>query len=87
MYTHLICVIFQKIKVGSKVLLRNSLRDSKKGNKAEDKWIGLYTINEDVGKGRFKIMNKSGVVLKKAVNCSRLKFYESSNRYGYTIIP
>lgn len=50
--------LYQKLTVGTKVWLKNSLRDSKKGNKTDDKWMGPYTISEDIGKSCYKLRNK-----------------------------
>uniref|UniRef100_A0A1X7T9K1 Integrase catalytic domain-containing protein n=1 Tax=Amphimedon queenslandica TaxID=400682 RepID=A0A1X7T9K1_AMPQE len=41
----------EKIAINSKVLVKNSVRDSKKGMKMAEKWQGPYTIHEDLGNG------------------------------------
>lgn len=55
--------------------MRNSAKDSKKGNKMDEKWLGSgpYNIHEDTGKGSYKLKNATGKVLKQAVNIARLK--------------
>lgn len=66
--------------VGSFVLLRNSKRDTKKGDKMHPKWMGPYAIVSSLGKGLYRIRNCStDVVLKKAVHSSRLKQYFTSD--------
>ena len=62
--------------VASLVLLRNSKRDTKKGDKMHKKWMGPYAIVASLGKGLYRIKSCStNVVLKKAVHSSRLKQY------------
>lgn len=39
------------INVGALVLLRNSARDGRKGDKLAKRWLGSYRVNEHVGKG------------------------------------
>ena len=41
----------QKLPIGTKVLLRNSIRDSKKGVKMKDKWLGPYIFYQDLENG------------------------------------
>ena len=58
------------------VLLRNSRRDTKKGDKMTPRWLGPYRICEALGIGAHKIRNPvTGKVLKAAVNQCRLKLY------------
>ena len=62
--------------VGSTVLLRNSKRDTKKGDKMQPKWIGPYVVVASLGKSLYRIKNKSSdLVLKNAVHSARLKRY------------
>ena len=62
------------------VLMRNSQRDSCKGGKLDQRWLGPYKISEDLGKGVFKLKNpSSGHILKKTVNSCRLKPYYSES--------
>lgn len=66
----------QEMNVGSSVLLRNSKRDTKKGDKMQPKWLGPYVIVSSLGKGVYQIKNQStDLVLKKAVHSARLKQY------------
>ena len=59
----------QALDVGSMVLLRNSQRDGRKGGKLQQHWLGLYKVQESVGKGVYKLLNPStGKALKKVVN-------------------
>ena len=53
------------------VLLRNSARDGRKGDKLARRWLGPYRIHAFLGKGVYKLENISGRVLKKAVNLRR----------------
>ena len=58
------------------VLLKNSQRKSKKGDKMKSRWLGPYLIHEVLGKGVYRLSNpETGVVLKTAVNQCRLKLY------------
>ena len=60
------------------MLLKNSARESKKGDKMKPRWNGPYKIHADLGKGVYRLLNpKTGNVLKKAVNIARLKVYYS----------
>ena len=54
--------------------LKNSKRDTKKGDKTKPPWLGPYTVSRALGKGVFQLCNqKTGVPLKTAVNQSRLR--------------
>ena len=45
------------------------------------RWLGPYIIEEDLGKGVFRISNqKTGVVLKKCVNQCRLKLFHTASQ-------
>ena len=56
------------------VLLRNSKRDSKKGDKMTNKWLGPYETFEVKDKGNYRLRNPSTKnILAKMVNASRLK--------------
>ena len=58
---------------GMRVMMRNSARESKKGDKMKPRWLGPYTIEESLGKGVYRVSNvATGLVLKKGVNQSRL---------------
>jgi len=59
------------LDVGTHVLVRNSARDQKKGDKLARRWLGPYKIHEYLGKGVYKLSNKTGHILKKAVNSCR----------------
>ena len=57
---------------GTLVWIRNSARESKKGDKLNARWLGPYAIEEDLRKGVYRVSNAStGHVLKKGVNQSR----------------
>jgi len=50
------------------VLLRNSVRDGRKGDKLNKRWLGPYKVEEVLGKGVYQLANpNTGRVLKKAV--------------------
>ena len=69
-------VSIQVLQPGTKVLLRNSAQDGRKGGKLQERWLGPYIIIELIGKGVYKIKNpKTGRDLKKGVNVCRLKIY------------
>ena len=70
------------------VLLRNSARDSKKGDKLVQRWIGPYKIIENIGKGRYRLNNSaSGQTLKKAFNrCRCVISYSYFLQYKYLIL-
>ena len=54
------------------MLLRNSARDSRKGDKLNKRWLGPYRVEEVLGKGVYLLANpNTGRVLKKAVNGCR----------------
>ena len=54
------------------VLVRNSARDGRKGDKLAKRWLGPYCIKADLGRGVFQIASlKTGKILKKAFNSSR----------------
>lgn len=54
------------------VLLRNSAKDSRKGDKLVHRWLGPYEIVNSIGKGRYVLKNTaSGKTLKNTFNRSR----------------
>ena len=56
--------------------IRKSARENKKGDKLNARWLGPYAIEEDLGKGVYRVLNAStGHVLKKGVNQSRLSLH------------
>ena len=62
------------------VMVRNSARESKKGDKMKPRWLGPYSIEESLGKGVYRVSNNStGLVLKKGINQSRLTLYHGPN--------
>ena len=63
------------LKVGTVVLLENTMQKQRKGGKLEPLWLGPYTIHRDLGKGLYELSNQAGMVLKKKVNIARLKEY------------
>ena len=58
--------------MGTLVLLRNSARDGRKGDKLAKRWLGPYRVNASLGKGIYRLENYStGHILKKAINQCR----------------
>ena len=58
-------------------MLRNSKRDTKKGDKMQDKWTGTYQVVNE--KGVCHLQNlQSQLLLKNGVNVARLKLYYSN---------
>ena len=47
----------QELEVGILVLLRNSAKDGRKGDKLAKRWLGPYIIEESVGKGVYQLLN------------------------------
>ena len=73
-------IILQELSVGSEVLLRNSRRDSKKGDRLKQKWTGPYIVAASLGKSRYRLKNSTtGATLKQAVHKMRLKTYFRPN--------
>ena len=57
------------------VLLRNSARDGRKGDKFKARWLGPYMIKESLGKKVYRLSNPTpGHTLKKAFNGCRHVF-------------
>ena len=62
------------------MLLKNSRKESRKGDKLAPRWVGPYTIHESLGKGVYRLSNpKTGLINKTAVNQCRLKVYLAPN--------
>ena len=54
------------------MLLRNSARDSRKGDKLTKRWLGPYRVEEAIGKGLYRLANPTtGRMLKKTFNGCR----------------
>ena len=69
-------------------MLRNSARDSKKGDKLKPRWLGPYKVHKCLEKGLYRISNlKTGTVLKNVVNQCRLTMYSGSPPKGSTLPP
>lgn len=81
MYMHIVLILvciyacvftLQAYLPGTFVLLRNSARDGRKGDKLSQRWLGPYTVTQDLGKGLYKLRNgKTGKELKKVFNAYR----------------
>ena len=58
------------------MLLKNSAREAKKGDKMKPRWLGPYRVHKVLEKGLYRISNlKTGLVLKNAVNQCRLTVF------------
>jgi len=60
---------------GTKVLLKDMVREKSYSGKLRPKWKGPYYIHEVIGKGAYKIRNTDGRVLKAPYNVKQLKEY------------
>eukprot|EP00731_Ephydatia_muelleri_P008405 Em0004g743a len=69
------CVDGDRKSDGDVVLLRDNHRDSKKGDKLKQRWLGTYKVYEVLDKGDCRLENSTGKVLKTTVNVSRLKTF------------
>ena len=67
-----IYIFHVELNPGVLVLLRNSKKDGRKGDKLVKRWLGPYQVEEVLGKGVYKLSNPtSGKTLRNAVNGSR----------------
>ena len=57
----------QDLAVGDKVLVKNSRRINRKGDKIMSKWVGPYTIAECVGKGVYKLEERKSKINRKSL--------------------
>lgn len=63
-----------KLKIGDAVLVKDMKNVGRKGGKLKRLFSGgPYTIAKELGKGRYKLKDKDGVILKTAIVCHRLK--------------
>ena len=70
-----------KLKVGDKVLVKDMKNEGRKGGKLEQLFPGgPYTIAEDLGKGRYRLKDGKGDLMKTAINCHRLKLWLDRGR-------
>ena len=67
--------MFLQFAPGAMGLMRNSKRDSKKGDKMAPRWLGPYKVHQMLDKGVCRLENAGGLVLKAAVHQCRLKIY------------
>ena len=54
--------------------------EGRKGGKLDVQFKGPYIIAEDLGKGRFRLKDEKGKLLKNAYNCHRLKLWLEPNQ-------
>ena len=75
------------MKVGQMVLMRNSARDGRKGDKLARRWLGPYTIQADIRKGLYRLQNTT--TGKKGSERMQVSLYIIQNRpnmYPYQFI-
>ena len=64
------------VKVGDQVLVKSMKNEGRKGGKLEPQFPGgPYIVAQDLGKGRYRLKDSAGQLLKAAVNCHRLKMW------------
>ena len=62
---HSICNITQELHPGTLVLLRNNVKDGRKGDKLVERWLGPYKIAKHLNKGVYILENRcTGQILK-----------------------
>ena len=67
------------LQVGDKVLAKNMKNEGRKGGKLDVQFRGPFTVVEDIGKGRYKLKDEKGKVLKTSCNVARLKLWLEPN--------
>ena len=76
-------IFIQELEPGALVLLLNSTRDGRKGDKLAQCWLGPYRIEEHIGRGVYRLANPAtGRVLKKAFNGCRYVFTHVAHYIG-----
>ena len=71
----------QILSSGTQVLLKNSARETKNGDKLKPRRNGPYLVHADLGKGVCRLYNpKTGKTLKNAVNVSRLTEFHTTDK-------
>ena len=61
------------------MLAKNMHNVGRKGGKLDVQFRGPYTITEDLGKGRYRLKDDKGLVLKTSYNSARLKLWLETN--------
>ena len=61
--------------VGDHVLVKNLVRQDRKGGHITERWNGPYKVSRSYGKNVYQIASDDGKVLKKKVNSCNLKPY------------
>jgi len=62
-------------KVGEKVWVYNSRKDTRQGGKLQYNWNGPYEVTEQTTRGTYRLKNlKTGQILKQTVSSIRLKY-------------
>ena len=51
----------------------------RKGGKLDEQFQGPYIICQDLGKGRYRVQDLNGVLLKSSINADRLKLWLEPN--------
>ena len=73
------------LKVGTVVLLKNTMWKQRKGGKLEPLWLGPYTIHRDLGKGFYELSNQAGMVLKKKANLHNSKNISNGHKMSFVL--
>uniref|UniRef100_A0A1X7T8J4 Integrase catalytic domain-containing protein n=1 Tax=Amphimedon queenslandica TaxID=400682 RepID=A0A1X7T8J4_AMPQE len=63
-----------KFKIGASVLVKDFRKKKRRGGKLDGRWLGLFTIVEDCGKGFYRLKNRQKII--KRVNGAHLKIYK-----------
>ena len=65
--------------MGALVLLRNSARDSRKGDKLNKRWLGPYRVEEVLGKGVYLLANQVVSSRRQSMDagmqCAKIRFH------------
>ncbi len=73
-------IVEYNFKIGNKVLRRNMLQKTRKGNKGEDRWLGPYVIELTTTSAILR--NEHGKTLKRRVSLNQLKHYIQPDAMG-----
>ena len=64
-----------ELKIGDKILLKDSAKEKQWSGKLAPKWKGPYYIHEIFGRGAYKLRTLDGKVLKPTYNVKHIKKY------------
>ncbi len=66
------------LQVGALVLKKGFIRKKRKGVKLDDRWLGPYTVSQDLGKGFYSLSKGNDVIIKR-INGAHVKIYERTH--------